>query len=191
MLNIKVIDTSRIKNANITKMFFLSNTYYFDNIKNTDLTIYIENKANQSEKLIIRYSMRFMKLLHFYITEFGSKYNTADRVTKLYINQNAIDLIKYGENYRLVTWSLSSGETKKSEEYKDDYNMPSSIQIYIEKNNKNAGVIDGAEISDSIYLNDTLISAYSLYSTKRNAEGNIDLILANDDSSIIENSKVL
>ena len=191
MLNIKVIDTSKIKYANITKMFFLSNTYYFNNIKNIDLAVYIENKANQSEKLIIRYSMRFMKLLHFYITEFGSKYNTADRVTKLYINQEDIDLIKYGENYRLVTWNLSSGETKKSEEFKDGYNMPSSIQIYIEKNNKNAGVIDGAEISDSIYLNDTLISAYSLYSTKRNAEGNIDLILANDDSSIIEKSKVL
>ena len=52
----------------------------------------------------------------------------------MYIDNEIIESIKHGENYRFVTWNLSSGETKKFEELKN-YSTSSSIRINIEKKN--------------------------------------------------------
>lgn len=131
-----------------------------------------------------------MKLLHLYIIELGSKYNTEDRVTKMYIDKEVIKNFEHKGDYRLVTWSMSREETKKSEEFKNETDMSTSIQIDIEKACLNSGLIEGTKLLDSIGHDEILISAYSKCTAKRIAGENFKIVLAKDDSSMIIESKI-
>ena len=65
--------------------------------------------------------MKFLKLLHFYIFEIGSKYNTENRITYMPVYKDVVEKWKIGGNYWLITWNQSyEDENIAQEEIKED-----------------------------------------------------------------------
>ena len=68
-------------------------------------TLVLDSNAKKDEILIIKYSIKFMKLLSFYIEDIGTKFNTEDRITYRGVNMKILKNAKQGETFRFISWN--------------------------------------------------------------------------------------
>ena len=60
-------------------------------------------KNGNHEEQIIKYSIKFMRLLNAYIVDRGWEYNTEDRVAYRGVSWSVLKEAQVGQTYRLVT----------------------------------------------------------------------------------------
>ena len=143
---------------------------------NSFYTPHIESDENQSKKLIIRYSMKLMKLLHFYIYEIGAKYNTEKRITRMPVHKEVVKDLKEDCNYCLITWNQSYEDKNiaKAEILKEENLL--LVKFAIKEQWKYVGGINEIAQTDHEIQSETLIPAHSCFYFKSIKKQKIKLL---------------
>ena len=59
-------------------------------------------KENSHEETVIRYTMKFMRLLNSYLIDEGTNYNTEKRVTYRGVSKDIMKNAEVGKIYRII-----------------------------------------------------------------------------------------
>lgn len=144
----------------------------------------IKNKNNEEE--IIKYSIKFMRLLNSIIVDEGTFHNTKNRTVYRGVNAYVLKDAEVGQVYRYVTWNCTSENLPTAERFSKLSCKGESTIIQFNIKNKcfNAGKLNELGISKYSYEEETLIPPYSAVCVKKNSVGWIELDLAQDNKAL-------
>ena len=167
----------------------------------------MKDDCTECEKIVIKLSIKFMRLLNSWIVDQGFVYNTKDRETYRGIDKEILKEVKEGQVFRFITWNatsesrteaesfMNSPREKFKEESKEKLNGRSRekfgfteestlIKFNIKKYCYNAGKINVIGESEYSSEDETLIPPYSVCVVKKIEPKYFELDLARDNKKL-------